>query len=176
MTLATIPAKIVIDETVYQEFHDLLVVSVKEIFQSLCNAKMEAQAKLHVQKKEHAPNIDLAAVLSLSSTSIFGNMALGYPKDTFIKLASAAMGEDFKEISADNADFGAEILNMVFGSLKRKFNANRNADLQPSIPVVIRGQGLETTLSPDAPTWLVTFSSGMGLVHATFSLRSNIAK
>jgi hypothetical protein len=65
---------------------------------------------------------------------------------------------------------------MVFGSLKRKFNANRNADLQPSIPVVIRGQGLETTLSPDAPTWLVTFSSGIGLVHATFSLRSNIAK
>ena len=150
--------------------------SAAKVFQTQCalNVQMKSVASVNHLKTEIP--VELTSSLSMMADGFMGGLTMAYPQATFLAMATAVLGEECKEISKDNMDFGAVLLNMIFGATKTRLSAEQNLLLQPAIPVVVMGHGMTLSLSTDSPTWFVEFATQMGSIYASVTVKQSVPK
>ena len=94
-----------------------------------------------------------AALTSLVGISgqVQGVVVLRFPPDTALGLAGRMLGTDMSEIGDDVVDAISEIVNMVAGSAKAKFEYD--PPLQLGLPTVVQGSDYKVKY-PSGSTWL----------------------
>ncbi len=101
----------------------------------------------------------LTSLIGISG-AIHGCVALCFPPDTALRLAGKMLGCEFAQVSAEVIDAISELVNIVAGSAKAKFNADPPPDL--GLPTVVEGAGYRVKY-PSKSIWLeVPFSSEAG--------------
>jgi chemotaxis protein CheX len=94
------------------------------------------------------------------SGQVSGVVALRFPPATALNLASRMLGSEMTEISDEVTDAVSEMVNMVAGSAKAKFN--HDPPLQLGLPTVVEGAGYRLKY-PSKSVWLeVPFTSDAG--------------
>jgi chemotaxis protein CheX len=122
---------------------------------------------LGLQPKREQLNIgdgsgDTQVITSLIGISgqISGVVALRFPPPTAMAIASHMLGAPADSVNGEVIDAISELVNMVAGSAKAKFNID--PPLQLGLPTVVEGTGYKLKY-PSRSIWLeVLFSSPIG--------------
>ncbi len=94
------------------------------------------------------------------SGQVSGVVALRFPPATALKLASRMLGTELTEVNDEVTDAISEMVNMVAGSAKAKFD--HDPPLELGLPTVVEGTGYKLKY-PTKSVWLeVPFSSEAG--------------
>lgn len=86
-------------------------------------------------------SIDCMSLLALSAKQYEGVLALGFPRQTFLAVLEAMLGEKHDRITAENADASGELLNIIYASSRVKIN-EAGFDFQPAIPNTVHGEAI----------------------------------
>jgi len=101
----------------------------------------------------------LTSLVGLSGR-VSGVVALRFPPQTALNLAGRMLGSQMTELNEEVTDAISELVNMVAGSAKAKFN--HDPPLQLGLPTVVEGTGYKLRY-PSKSVWLeVPFSSDAG--------------
>ncbi len=101
----------------------------------------------------------LTSMIGITGT-MHGCVALSFPPETALKLAGRMLGNEVTQVNDEVVDAISEMVNMVAGSAKAKFNSD--PPLQLGLPTVVEGTGYRVKY-PSRSIWLeVPFSSDAG--------------
>jgi chemotaxis protein CheX len=87
------------------------------------------------------PNVDIAGIIGVTSSSFSGSISLCFPSDTFLKIMGGMLGEEFEVIDKDLEDGAGELLNIIFGFAKRMLN-DQGYDIEKAIPSIVTGKDI----------------------------------
>lgn len=122
---------------------------------------------LHVKPKRNGLKVSdgiakgemITSLVGLSG-KVSGVVALRFPPSTALSLAGRLLGSSPTEINDEVTDAVAELVNMVAGSAKAKFD--HDPPLELGLPTVVHGAGYRLKY-PTKSVWLeVPFSSDAG--------------
>ncbi len=112
----------------------------------------------------------LTSIVGLSG-EVSGVVALRFPPDTALQLASRMLGSQVTVVNDEVIDAISELVNMVAGSAKAKLQLN--PPLQLGLPTVVEGRGYKLKY-PSKSVWLeVPFSSEAGDFSMEVTYSSN---
>lgn len=122
---------------------------------------------LDVQPKRNGVKVSNEASKSPSLTSLIGMsgqvsgvVALRFPPETALRLAGKLLGSDISAVNEEVTDAISELVNMVAGSAKAKFD--HDPPLELGLPTVVEGAGYKLKY-PTKSVWLeVAFTSDAG--------------
>ncbi len=120
--------------------------------------------KLFLKSKGPSINVDIAAVIGLTSEGFMGSVNICFPKEVFLGIMSKMLGETFTEITQDIQDGAGELLNIIFGQAKKVLN-ERGFSFEKAIPTIVTGDSLKTTHLTPSPTIVVPFTCEFGPIH-----------
>lgn len=150
-----------------------LVQACQEVFKTQCTTPLTA-GKSFVYQGQGGLQVDIAATIGVTASTMKGSIALAFPTNTFCTIASKMLGETYTEITAEIRDVGAEILNIVFGVAKAKFKDTHGVPIELAIPVVLQGQNLIMKVGTSEPTLCIPFNSDAGAFFATISFTKGV--
>ncbi len=130
----------------FLEFSRPFIDAGKNVFETMVFTKLDP-SKPEI-KKDYKSRGDVSAVLGLTGTikkdgkekEYKAMLVLSWPYQTYFKVASAMLMENFTEYSNEIADVGAEIANMIMGNAKREL-ATMGYTTNMAIPSIIEGSG-----------------------------------
>ena len=141
----------------FLEFSKPFIAAAKNVFETMVFTKLEP-AKPQV-KQSNTSKGDVSAVIGLNGTlskdgaaqtSYKAMLVLSFPYDTYIKIASAMLMEEYTEFNEEIRDVGGEICNMIMGNAKRELNDLGYA-CDMAIPSIIEGPS-HTIKYPESTT------------------------
>lgn len=155
------------DNDRFLKFSKPFIEATQNVFQTMMNTKIVVQ-KPQLKKEKNARG-DLSSIMGINGKIVVdgvekdfsGLIVMSYPKETYIKVASAILMEKFTEINDDNADAGAEINNMVTGNAKR-FLAALGYKIEMSIPSTVLGIGHEIKYPSKTTVIIFPVTSDLG--------------
>jgi chemotaxis protein CheX len=104
---------------------------------------------------------DISGVIGMVSDSFTGSVVISFPEDTFLKIMSRMLGENYTEINKEIQDGAAEITNMIFGQAKIILN-EKGYGLKTAIPSVVTGRNHSVQNLSDGPQVLIPFETDVG--------------
>lgn len=127
------------------EFSKPFIDAAKNVFETMVFTKLEPQ-KPSIKKTNVAQG-DISAVLGLSGkiskegsqSNYRALLVISWPYETYFKVASAMLMQEYKEYCADIADVGGEICNMIMGNAKRELSGMGYTS-NMAIPSMIEGK------------------------------------
>lgn len=137
---------------------------------SVFTTMLELQPKrdgVKVGKSDGVEN-ELTTLVGISG-EIHGVVVMRFPPKTALDLAGRMLGSNMEDVNADVVDAIAEIVNMVAGAAKAKFECD--PPLQLGLPTVVQGSDYKVQY-PTKSVWLnVPFSceAGKFCMEVTFS-------
>lgn len=143
----------------FLEFSKPFIEAAKNVFETMVFTKLEP-GKPSV-KKDNTSKGDVSAIIGLSGevTKEDGNkkyramLVISFPYDSYIKIASAMLMEEYTEFNEEIRDVGGEICNMIMGNAKRDL-AGIGYTTDMAIPSIIEGPG-HTIKYPDKTTVVI---------------------
>lgn len=87
-------------------------------------------------KKTHMSTHEVSGVIGISG-DVIGSVVVSFPEIVAMKVASALLGEDIREVNNDCTDAIGEVANMIAGDAKKDFP---KTDTTISVPTVIVGK------------------------------------
>ena len=133
------------------------IEAVDGVFTTMLNVKPR-RVGVQVSNGESGGAI-ITSLVGLSG-QVSGVVALRFPPQTALNLAGRMLGAEVSEINDDVTDAISEMVNIVAGSAKAKFN--HDPPLQLGLPTVVEGAGYKLKY-PTRSVWLeVPFSSEAG--------------
>ncbi len=154
--------------TVDVKYINPFVESVDNVFQMMLNVTPQRQ-KLKLGTGQ--PNG--AAVTSLVGISgkVQGVVVLRLPHETALELAKRMLGTEVNVINAEVVDAVSEIVNMIAGSAKAKFEYDPPLEL--GLPTVVQGNDYNVKY-PSGTTWLeIPFESEAGNFSMELTFEEN---
>jgi chemotaxis protein CheX len=129
----------------FLEFSKPFIEAARNVFETMVFTKLEP-GKPQV-KRGNISRGDVSAVLGLSGMltkngeerSYRAMLVLSFPYDSYVKLASAMLMEEFTEFNEEIRDVGGEICNMIMGNAKREL-AGLGYSSNMAIPSIIEGK------------------------------------
>ncbi len=118
-------------------------------------------AKPYKKEQANPMQIDIAAIIGVTSSAFNGSLALCFPKESFLKVMENMLGEPFTEIDSDVEDGAAELLNIIFGHAK-KVLTDQGYSMEKAIPSIISGNNITVQHVSDSPTVIVPFGGQAG--------------
>jgi chemotaxis protein CheX len=115
---------------------------------------------------------DIIGVIGLSGTAQ-GIVALRLPDQTAIAMIGRMVGSEFHEVDSSIIDGVGELVNIVAGSAKGKFQGHT---ISVSLPTVVRGDICRLTNDHDAVWIEVPFSSSLGAFSLIVTLKQTAHK
>ena len=129
-------------------FSKPFIAAAKNVFETMIFASLET-GKPNI-KKDNKSKGDISSVLGLSGErsgdessvpmDYKAMLVLSWPTETYLKIASAMLMEEFTEYNDECADVGGEIANMIMGNAKRDL-ATMGYTSNMAIPSMIEGKG-----------------------------------
>lgn len=133
----------------------------------------EARAgKIYIKKDVSEMSGDISGVIGLISSSFSGNVIITFPEKTFLSIMSKMHGEDYSEISKENADGASELSNMIFGQAKVILN-EQGYGIKTALPSVIIGKNHRFSANKQELIVVVPFESDMGGFFVELCLLDN---
>lgn len=117
--------------------------------------------KIFLKKPGEAFLGDVSGVIGIVSDSFNGSVVISFPEDTFLKVMSGMLGEEYTKLSKDLLDGAGEITNMIFGQAKIVLN-DQGYGIKTALPSVVSGKNHTLTAVTRGPTVVVPFSSTAG--------------
>jgi chemotaxis protein CheX len=132
--------------------------AVVHTLQVQCKLKVTAHTPRYMTKSEDGLiRMNVAAIVGVKAQDLMGSVALAFPKNTFLLVMSAMLGDTITDIDTDTQDGVGELLNIVFGTVKKEFN-DKGYKLDKAIPSVIAGDNVAIKHLTDAKIILVPMS------------------
>jgi chemotaxis protein CheX len=134
------------------------VESVGSVFTTMLGVTPQRQP-VRISAGGSSGGARLTSLIGISGR-MHGCVALCFPPDTALKLAGKMLGMDITEVSSEVIDAISELVNIVAGSAKAKFNADPPLEL--GLPTVVEGVTYRVKY-PSKSVWLeVPFSCEAG--------------
>lgn len=113
---------------------------------------------------------EIAAIMSISSSTYTGIVALCFPQSTFLALVERMLLKKYTTIDSNNADAAGEMLNIIYGVARLRINRD-GFDFFPAIPSVVRGKSLIISHISGSPCIVVSCKSESGPFALEISLK-----
>ena len=111
--------------------------------------------------RELPPNRDVIALIGISG-QVKGIVTLAFPVTTALAVVGKMVGKEVKMLDDAVKDSVSEIVNIVAGNARTKLNENLGANIELSLPTVVRGNNYSIEY-PSHAVWLdVPFESDLG--------------
>lgn len=143
--------------------------SIVNAFKVQLNQDIKAEWKRQSDVSGFEP--DIGAAIQFQSTQFSGLLALLFQKKEFLHVANSMLGENYQDISAENADAISELLNITYASARTKINESGN-DFKPAIPCLYKGPPIKVSHTATTPPVILVCNSSFGEFRAEFSLRA----
>jgi chemotaxis protein CheX len=123
-------------------FSKPFIAGAQAVFETMVATKLVAGKP---KVKEDSDSLsDLTAVINISGERndlpYQALLVISWPYETYIKMSSAMLQEEYKEYNEEIKDVGAEICNMITGNAKRDLNG-LGYNCSMAIPTMIEGKG-----------------------------------
>jgi CheY-specific phosphatase CheX len=150
---------------------EIVVQSTEDVLAAQCELKVSERSVKFDAPAELSEPVSISASVNMISEELTGTLLFAFPQKTFLSITSKVLGEEFENISDENADFAGEILNMCFGASKTKLSQVKSVVLQPSIPSVVRGVDLKPAVSTNHTRVGLMFGTEFGKFFAVLSFK-----
>jgi chemotaxis protein CheX len=125
-------------------------------------ASVQSEAgKIYLKKESDKFVGDVSGIIGIVSESFNGSVVISFPENTFLKVMSSMLGEEFNELSKDIIDGAGEITNMIFGQAKIVLN-EKGYGIKTAIPSVVTGKDHSLSALTKGPIVVVPFKSSAG--------------
>lgn len=104
---------------------------------------------------------DISGVIDLASDNFSGYVIISFPAETFLKIMSRMLGENYTEMTKEIEDGASEITNIVFGQAKVALN-EKGFGIRTAIPSVISGESLALQNPITGPRVAIPFDTDVG--------------
>jgi chemotaxis protein CheX len=133
-------------------------------------ANIEARpGKICLKKNDKDFRSDISGIIGIVSDTFNGSVIIGFPKETFLKVISSMLGEDFSEINKDILDGAGEITNMIFGQAKVALN-EKGHGIKTALPSVVHGQNHSLSTELKGAIVVIPFESTAGNFYVEICL------
>ena len=156
--------------TIDVQFINPFIASVIQVIRDMTGIQDIVGAKPYLLDKEKTPKVDISATIAVMSEHFNGNLALGFPLNTFLKISEIVLGEGSDKISDQNRDLVGELSNIIYGQTKKAWGS-MGLSFYKAIPSVIDGSNHAINSQQEMPTILVPFSSSLGDFFAIIGLQ-----
>lgn len=150
------------------EYINPFIQSIESVFKMMLETPIQRQQARATADGSIKPGEWLSSIIGISGVAS-GVVALSFPRNTALAIASKFLGSEFKDMCDEASDALAELANMVGGSAKSKFELDPPPEL--SLPTVIEGHDYKTKF-PTKSVWVeVPFASPVGnfVMEVSFS-------
>jgi len=153
----------------YLEFCKPFVESLKDVYKTMLRCELTHEApKL---KSNNIASGDYSALMGINGRYEFGDvkrnfkgsLVISWPKDCYIKSASAMLMEDYTDYNQEISDVGLEICNITMGNAKNILN-QLSYFIEMSIPNNIYRANHEINTQKGVVTIVTPFTSPLGNV------------
>jgi len=143
------------------DFINPFIDSSVKTLNAMCGVKTIDAQRPYLLSEEEVLEIDISGTLSITSPYFRGSIAISFSNEVYKNLVSAMLEEGQENITAENQDGAAEIINIIFGQTKAILNT-QGYSLARAIPNVVRGPGHKIYPNSKIPVLLVPFTSDAG--------------
>ena len=144
--------------------------SVTNVFETMLQLPVQVGAPS--LKPADSAMLDVSGIIGMSG-DVEGTIVLGFPVATAERAVAVFTGCDLDSKHPDFADAVGELVNMVSGGAKAKF---QNRTVSITCPSVIVGQHHTVAGRKDMPTIHIPCESDLGTFSVDVSLRDAMAK
>jgi chemotaxis protein CheX len=109
------------------------ITAVKNVFETMIDLPFKL-GKPAIKKKDISP-YEVSGIIGISG-EVTGCVVINFPEKIALKLASALLDEELKEVNGDCTDAIGEISNMIAGNAKNDFPKTNTS---VSVPTVVVG-------------------------------------
>ncbi len=164
--------------TNFVNFSRPFVESAKSVFETMVFTKLEPEKP--TIKKDALSRGDVSAVIGINGTvtqdgelmRFKGMLVLSWPYETYFKIATSMLMEEFSEYNEEIADVGGEICNMIMGGAKRQLSEMGFAT-EMAIPSMIEGKGHTIKYPPGTTVVMIPMNSAHGKMFMELCFRAD---
>lgn len=104
---------------------------------------------------------DISGVIGMVSDAFVGSVVISFPAETFLKVMSKMLGEEFTVINKDIEDGAAEFTNIIFGQAKAELN-EKGYGIKTALPSVVSGKDHNIQNVSHGPRVVIPFTTDQG--------------
>ena len=120
-------------------------------------------SKSYIRGSRRESHFEIAAINKVNSNAFIGTITLCFPKNTFLAILAAMIGEQYTEIAPELQDAAAELVSIIIGQAEATIK-QQGYKITKSMPTVIRGAAIASR--PILPSTVVLpFNSKLGEFH-----------
>jgi len=141
------------------EYINPFIESVYDLFTTMLGS-IAKRGAVGLSRGDSAPS-EITALIGLSGPAR-GVVALSFPVATALAISNRLLGMESRVVDDTAADAIAEVVNIVAGGAKGKFELGDRPPIDLSLPSIVRGKNYHVEY-PTCTTWLeVPFESDLG--------------
>lgn len=142
------------------EFINPFLESTLKVLEIQADTKSHA-GKMHIKKVEECNYGDVSGIIGIVSEAFKGSVVISFPEETFLKVMSGMLGEEYTVLSKELLDGAGEITNMIFGQAKIILN-QKGYGIKMALPSVISGKNHSLSSLTKGPVLVIPFESTAG--------------
>jgi chemotaxis protein CheX len=112
---------------------------------------------------------DISGVIGITADKFNGSVVISFPEQTFLKIMSRMLGEEFTVLNKEIADGAGELTNIIFGQAKITLN-EKGYGIKMAIPSVISGKNHVVHGVTKGPVVMLPFETDLGPFFIEISL------
>lgn len=155
-------------------FFNIFAASTLKTFRDFCKIQADLEEPFLKGEREQT-SCALAGIIGLTSTAANGSIVLTFPKNVFLTVMKNLCGETGTEISQENEDAAAELLNIIFGKSKALLN-KRGFSVHMAIPSLLRGNQINSSYAKVHKVRVIPFKTEVGEFYLEFLFNQNSEK
>ena len=132
------------------------IMSVQNVFETML--QLPVQLGTPEMKRAGEPSHDVSGIIAMSG-DVQGSIVLSFPTATAERVVALFVGEDLASTHEDFADAVGELVNMVSGGAKARFEGK---SVTISCPSVVIGQGHHVHTRKDVIQLVIPCTSDVG--------------
>lgn len=153
-------------------FINPFLVSTQRVFKIQCF--LETKAKTPYLKKHTDPLLlgDISGIISITSETFCGTLAISLSEVIFCKIASNMLGEEIKAINEQNVDLVGELANMILGQSKIQLQ-QLGYGIQMALPSCVWGKDHKIKHFGAGVCIVIPFETDVGTFYSEIMTSNN---
>lgn len=160
----------------FLEFSKPFIEAAKNVYETMVFSKLDPEKP--AIKKDATSRGDVSAVIGINGVinknggnqRFKGMLVLSWSYETYFKVATSMLMEEFHSYSEEIADVGGEICNMIMGNAKRVLSENGYA-IEMAIPSMIEGKDHTIKYPQGTTVVMIPMKSAHGVMYMELCFR-----
>lgn len=141
-------------------FINPFLISTVKVLETQASTKATA-GQIYKKDAKEKYSGDISGVIGLVSEAFSGSVVISFPAQTFLKIMSRMLGEEFTEMNKDIQDGAGEFTNIIFGQAKVLLN-EQGFGIKTALPSVVSGNDHSIIPMSSGPRVVVPFQTDVG--------------